>query len=194
MLETFIRPNYQRFFADPLARLFLHKAKPNTVTIAAIIIGILSAVCFIYDYRYLAIVLLALSGLCDSLDGTVARLTGQSSSAGAMLDIVGDRIVEFVIIFSFYLYNPSRNGLGAFLMLGASYLCVTTFLVVGIFEKNVTSKSFYYSVGLFERAEAFVMFAIMMLWPLTIAWLAWIYFVLVIYTTSVRMLQFMRAH
>lgn len=38
---------------------------------------------------------LALSGLCDGLDGAVARRTGTASPAGAVLDSALDRYVEF---------------------------------------------------------------------------------------------------
>ena len=149
MIETILRPNYQRFFVDPIAHALsrIRFITPIRVTLLAVIMGMCSAVLIIWQHTYLAVLCLLLSGFFDSLDGTLARVTGQASDQGAALDIVGDRIVEFVIIFAFYLLDPSRNALGALAMLGASYLCVTTFLVVGIFSANEGNKSFHYSAG-----------------------------------------------
>ncbi len=192
MIEQYIRPNYQRFFMNPLAKLLMQfsRVTPNGVTIISVVLGVLAAGLFIMHWRYMAISALLLSGMCDSLDGTLARISGSLSDKGAALDIVGDRIVEFAIMASFYFYSPTRNALGVLIMLGASYLCVTSFLIVGIFSKNYSNKSFFYSDGLIERLEAFGFFIVMMLFPLTIAWLSWIYAILVSYTAAVRMVEF----
>jgi phosphatidylglycerophosphate synthase len=47
---------------------------------------------------------LALSGLCDGLDGAVARRQGTSSPAGAVLDSVLDRYVEFFFLAGLVVY------------------------------------------------------------------------------------------
>ena len=192
MLESYVRPSCQHYFLDPLARLLQRFSfvKPNSITFLAVALGVLSPILFLMHHAVVAVVLLLLSGLCDSLDGTVARMSNRSTQTGAALDIVGDRIVEFAVIVAFYFIDPSRNALGVLMMLGASYLCVTTFLVVGIFAENSSMKSFHYSVGLFERAEAFAFFIVMMLFPSTIMWLAWVYFVLVMFTAGVRIVEF----
>ena len=41
-----------------------------------------------------------------------------------------------------------------------------------------------------ERAVAFVFFIVMMLAPVTFAWLAWVYFILVLYTAGLRVVEF----
>jgi phosphatidylglycerophosphate synthase len=196
MIENYLRPTYQRFFMDPVAKLLMRfpQITPNKVTTLSVVAGVIAAVLFILHWNYAAVVLLILSGMSDSLDGTLARVTGDISDVGAAWDIVGDRIVELAVFVSFYFYNPSRNGLAALLMLGASYLCITSFLVVGIFSQNQSHKSFFYSIGLIERLEAFVFFIVMMLFPTTIVWLAWVYAVLVFYTAAIRMIEFRRSY
>jgi CDP-diacylglycerol--glycerol-3-phosphate 3-phosphatidyltransferase len=47
---------------------------------------------------------LALSGLCDGLDGAIARRQGTSSPAGAVLDSVLDRYVEFFFLAGLMVY------------------------------------------------------------------------------------------
>ena len=195
MIESYIRPNYQRFFMDPLAKLLGHLAiiTPNRVTTTAVVFGVAAAILFALHLNYAAVILLLLSGFCDSLDGTIARVHGEVTNLGAAWDIVGDRLVEFAVMAALYFYSPTHNVLGVLVMLGASYLCITTFLVVGIFSENTSQKSFYYSVGLMERLEAFIFFIVMMLFPASIPWLAWLYAGLVIYTAVVRMLEFRKA-
>ncbi|WBV63947.1 CDP-alcohol phosphatidyltransferase family protein [Legionella pneumophila 130b] len=105
---------------------------------------------------YLAISLLLLSGYCDTLDGTIARLTNHSSDWGSVLDIMTDRVVEVGVVFALWAINPNERGLGSLLMMASILLCITSFLVVGIFKTNDSEKSFHYSPGLIERAEAFV--------------------------------------
>lgn len=191
MIEDYIRPTLQRYTFDPIARLLNNLSiKPNHITLLSIVLGLLSPIAFILHHNFFGIILLLVSGLCDVLDGSLARVSSQSSNLGATLDIVGDRIVEFAIMASFYFYSPTRNALGVIAMLGASYLCVTTFLIVGMFTQNDSQKSFHYSAGLIERPEAFGFFIIMMLFPASFAWLSWGYFVLVLYTASTRMLAF----
>lgn len=194
MIESFIRPVFQVYLCNPLARgiLKIKGVTPTVVTVMAIVLGVVSALLLLAGMPVLAVILLLLSGLFDVLDGTMARLTGCISNTGAMLDIVGDRIVEFAIMFAIYGLNPAHFARPVILMLGASYLCVTTFLVVGIFSDNQTAKSFHYSAGLMERAEAFVFFIIMMLFPATVPVLAWVYFGLVLYTAFKRMVEYVK--
>ncbi|MCP3679332.1 MAG: CDP-alcohol phosphatidyltransferase family protein [Gammaproteobacteria bacterium] len=92
-----------------------------------------------------AVTVLLLSGYFDALDGTVARASGRSSAQGTMLDIVSDRVVEFAVIFALFLADPLQRGAWCLLMLGAVFICVTSFLVVGIFHENTSHKGFHYS-------------------------------------------------
>lgn len=194
MIESVIRPFFQRYCCDPVARGLakINGMTPNVITVTSIVLGIFSAIFLVCDWRIVAVIMLLLSGYGDVLDGTMARLTGHVSNIGAMLDIVGDRIVEFVIMFAIYCLSPHQFALPIILMLGSSYLCVTTFLVVGIFSENQSAKSFHYSAGLMERAEAFAFFIVMMLFPITVPVLAWVYFVLVLYTAIRRMVEYMK--
>ena len=195
MIEYHFRQAYQKIFVDPIAAFFIRftRITPNKVTLLALFLGILAAIFNIFHWAYAAVVLLLLSGYCDSLDGTLARLAGHATPRGAALDIVSDRVVEFIIIFSLYWMSPVHNAIGALCMLGASELCVTTFLVVGIFSENYSEKSFNYSVGLMERPEAFAFFIAMILLPAYFQWLAICYSVLVVYTAVIRIRSFWKA-
>ncbi|MBY0291803.1 MAG: CDP-alcohol phosphatidyltransferase family protein [Alphaproteobacteria bacterium] len=193
MIEAYFRPFYQKILGNPIA-LFLGKfLSPNGITLLSVLTGIGIIPALFYDQGALALCLLVLSGLFDTLDGTVARLYQSSTSLGTVADIVGDRIVEFSILLSFFLVAPESHSLSCFIMLGSVLICVTSFLVVGIFSENTSHKSFHYSPGLIERPEAFVFFGAMMLVPNFFNFLAALFSFLVFLTAFLRLLEFKRS-
>ena len=194
MIEQMIRPWYEKLLVTPIvARLaYAQRVKPAVVTLLALLFGVLAALSIFSNNQYLACLLLLLSGYCDSLDGSLARYLGQDSPKGAVLDIVFDRVVEFLILFALLGVDPVHRALPAFSMLGATFICVTSFLVVAIFSANQGAKSFHYSAGLIERAEAFLFFIAMILLPAMFSLFAYLYTFLVLYTAARRVYQFLR--
>ena len=190
MIEHSVRKFYQRLFVDPLAKQFIHRIAPNTITWVSGLFGIVVIPSLFFHQIILAVLFLLLSGYCDTLDGTLARLSQQSSDWGAVLDITMDRCVEFFVIIALWLIHPTERALSCFLMLGSVLLCITSFLVVGIFSQNTSEKSFYYSPGLMERAEAFIFFIVMMCWPSAFLALAFLFSTLVTLTAVIRLKQF----
>jgi len=99
MIETYLGSNYQKLCVNWLARFFLKcRLTPNSITLMAGILGILAALCIAWQKPLTASGLLLLSGYCDTLDGTLARLSNQATPQGSVLDICVDRFVEFAII------------------------------------------------------------------------------------------------
>jgi len=188
MLEDHIRPRYQRLLVDPIARQLT--ISPNAVTLAALILGIFVPIAIVSHHPVAAIFLLLFSGYCDTLDGTLARMQNHSTAAGSVFDIVADRCVEFAVVFGLYLYAPQQRATYALLMLGAILICVTSFLVVGIFSDETSEKSFYYSPGLMERPEAFAFFIAMIALPLYFVPLALGFIGLVGVTAVIRVAEF----
>ena len=77
---------------------------PNFYTWISIFPAFLVFIAIIIGY----ILLFIISGLLDLVDGAVARHTGQVSHYGAFLDGSLDRLVDFLIIFS-YLWLPLQT-------------------------------------------------------------------------------------
>ncbi|MEM7174609.1 MAG: CDP-alcohol phosphatidyltransferase family protein [Chlamydiota bacterium] len=191
MIDSFFRTSYQRLIITPiLNRKAMRLLSPNSLTIGAALFGIAIPFLLFFSHTYFAFFALLLSGFCDTLDGSLARSTGKTSATGAMIDILSDRLVEFSVIFGLYLVNPNARSAPALAMLGAVLMCITSFLVVGIFEQNYSNKSFHYSPGLIERAEAFVFFAAMLLFPALFSYLAYLFTSLVFTTAILRAYQF----
>ena len=189
MIEAILRPAYQQIFVDPVLGKFNH-LQPIQITIISGLLGFFFIPSLLLGYNVLAFIFLLGSGYCDTLDGSLARYQHTSSAIGSTADIVTDRLVEFAIIFAFYLQNPGHRSLAIVFMLGSILFCVTSFLVVGIFTTNQSSKSFHYSPGLIERAEAFIFFALMIFLPGYFNILALIFVILVFFTALVRLSQF----
>lgn len=77
------------------------KVTPNMVTYLSMVLGIASGVMFYYTdltHNIIGILLLMMANFCDSTDGQLARMTGQKTLIGRMLDgFSGD--VWFVAIY-----------------------------------------------------------------------------------------------
>lgn len=191
MLETHLRPFYQPFIATALVKKISNYIEPEYLTYAACFFGVAVVPALLMHAPQLAVGFLLLSGYLDMLDGAVARATSRQTASGAVLDIMSDRIVELFVIVGLVLLDPSVRALYGLLMLGSCYLCITSFLVIGMFVPNQGKKSFYYSPGLMERAEAFLFFIVMILAPRFFSFLAILFSMLVLYTAGMRVKEFL---
>lgn len=191
MIDSYYRQMYQKVCVEPVLPLF-NKLSPQTLTLSSCLLGIIVCPLIIFGFPWTAFLLLLLSGFLDTLDGSLARYLNLVSSKGAALDIVCDRIVEFAVILGLFFVDANARAFPCFIMLGSILLCITTFLVVGIFVENQSKKSFFYSPGLIERGEAFIFFSVMILFPSTFIIAAYLFSVLTFYTAFFRLWEFMK--
>ncbi|NGX50699.1 MAG: Inner membrane protein YnjF [Chlamydiae bacterium] len=193
MIDSYYRSPYQRLFLQPLIERGLFDAlSPKSATALALLAGVLIPLFLMAHQSYLAFLSLLVSGFFDTLDGSLARHKNQTSPQGAVVDIASDRLVEFSIVLGLYLYAPLVRGLPCLLILGSVFFCVTTFLVVGIFQENSSEKSFHYSPGIIERGEAFIFFSLMILLPSFFTPLALLFTGLVFLTSFLRIKKFFK--
>ncbi|NGX34550.1 MAG: Inner membrane protein YnjF [Candidatus Anoxychlamydiales bacterium] len=193
MLDSNFRNPYQKILINPLLKLkFIKKIEPNFITILSTFFGILSFFLIISARNYLAIFTLLISGYFDTLDGSIARITQNSSDIGSVLDIFSDRVVEMSIIIALFLVDPINRSFLSILMIASSYLCITSFLVVGIFFQNSSEKSFHYSAGIIERTEAFIFFILMIAFGKYFKILALTFSLLVFITAFIRIFEFIK--
>ncbi len=85
-----------------LARLAHHLDRwgihPNAVTALGFLLSVGAGLMAGLDLRGGAALLWVLGGLCDALDGALARASGKASSAGAFLDSTLDRYSDAAIL------------------------------------------------------------------------------------------------
>lgn len=192
MIEAYVRPIYQRVFVDPIAIWIQNNCpiKAEIITYLGAFFGFLTIPFLWAGAIKLSIVCLLISGYLDTLDGTIARLSFTTSNVGAVIDIMADRFVEFSIIMGLFLVDrEARSGM-CLMMLGSILICVTSFLLVGIFSEKDTEKTFHYSPGLIERPEAFAFFIAMILLPEYFALIGGLFALLTFATAVSRVSKF----
>ncbi len=93
LLETILKPLVGRGIS------------PNVVSVVSLAAAVISASFYSQGAFFTGGILLLFTGFIDTLDGTIARLTGSTSRFGALLDSTLDRYAEFFVFFgllSFY--------------------------------------------------------------------------------------------
>lgn len=91
--------NLGRGLLDPVARVLARWGwHPNFLTTLGCLLSLASALAFFEGGFQMGAVLLLLGGVCDALDGPLARATGSSSRFGAFLDSTLDRFGEAVVL------------------------------------------------------------------------------------------------
>lgn len=191
MIENYLRSIYQYFFIDPLAKIIYQRFTSFQITYLSCLLGIASAPALLLGRPFLASVFLLLFVYLDTLDGTVARFSGSSSPAGTVIDIVTDRVVEFAIFIGLFAVDPVHRAWMILMMLGSCFIGVTSFLVVGMYVPNRSTKGFYFSPGLIERAQTFIFFLLMIWFPSYFHLLAILFSILVCFTAYMRIKQFL---
>jgi len=139
----------------------------DQVTFAGLILGLACAVAIAIGADWLALALLALSRICDGLDGAVARASA-ISDRGGFLDIVFDFIFYGAVPLAFALRDPDANAIAAIVLLftfyvnGASFLAFATIAAKrGMTTQMRGIKSIYFTAGLAEGSETIIAFALM---------------------------------
>lgn len=75
---------------------------PNVITWLTLPAAILGFLAIVYQQVWLGTLLFLCAGVLDIIDGPVARQLGISSGYGAFLDGSLDRLVDFLVIFSYF--------------------------------------------------------------------------------------------
>ena len=152
-----IPESFQRAFLrvlTPLVRLLTFLGvSPNALTIAGVVITTAGAVAFFCRSQRWGGFLFLLGGLCDAIDGSLARNAGKATRFGALLDSSVDRYSEFVMLF----------GIGGYFLMSEDYFssAVTFLALCGSFMVSYTraraeSLGLAAKVGVMQRPERIV--------------------------------------
>jgi len=138
----------------PLVRLFTKwGVNPNSLTLAGVLITFLAAIAFFLQSPRLGGFLVLLGGLCDAIDGSLARNSGKATRFGALLDSSVDRYAEFAMLFGiggyFLMTQDYLNSAGTFLALCGSFMVSYT-------RARAESLGLSAKVGVMQRPERIV--------------------------------------
>jgi len=144
-----------RRLAVPLARLLGRLGfTPNALTLIGVLLNGVVAVVIGAGFEFWGGVGLLLASAFDTLDGALARSTGQVSRFGAFFDSNMDRLAE-VLVYGGLLYHYARQGatLEALLVFAA----LTGSLLVSYARARAEGLGFECTVGFFTRAERIIL-------------------------------------
>ncbi|MGV8145483.1 MAG: CDP-alcohol phosphatidyltransferase family protein [Alkaliphilus sp.] len=189
MLDTRSRRFVQPIIDIAARKLIKLKIKSNTITLMALFVGVSSAGLYFFGAnKYVCVAILWFSGFLDTIDGTIARITNDSSQFGTIMDITFDRIVEISIILVLaYIYPKSMFIM--LLLLASIIVSMTIFLAVGAVSAKKSEKSFYYQAGLIERTEGFIFLSLMLIFPQWLSFIATIFFLAILFTAGQRFIE-----
>lgn len=169
--------------------------KADHVTIFACLVGLAAAGLIVVGYMILALMLIIVSRICDGLDGSVARAS-QKTDFGGYLDITLDFVFYGAVPLAFVVYDPSANAIAGAALIFSFYVNGASFLAYAVLAEKrglQTSargvKSIYFTTGLAEASETYIVFGIFCLWPAWFAPVAWVFTVICLYTALSRIMQ-----
>lgn len=113
---------------------------PNTITIASIFLGMAAGVMFYFNNLWLNVIgmlLLVWANQYDSADGQLARMTGQKSELGRILDGVSGDIWFFSIYLAIVLRLTPVWGVWIWLLAAAAGYCHSKQAAMADYYRNI---------------------------------------------------------
>ena len=139
---------------DPVARALLRAhVRPNHLTLLGLGVSIVAAGALAHGRLRVGAVLLALAGLFDFFDGSLARLANSVRAFGAFLDSVADRYSDLVVLLGVVLYyHRAADTTGVFLTMVALVGTIMTSYT----KARAQSIGVACEIGLIERPERLI--------------------------------------
>ena len=155
MLNRFARAFFNKLFT-PLARLFLKLGiSPDVVTIVGTLGVCVGALGFYPRHEFFwGTIIVAVFAFSDTLDGTMARLSGKPSKWGAYLDSTLDRVGDSAIFGGLVLWYAGDGGTPYLAALALA--CLILGSVVSYAKARAEGLGMTANVGIAERAERVV--------------------------------------
>jgi CDP-diacylglycerol--glycerol-3-phosphate 3-phosphatidyltransferase len=149
--------NLQNKFLDLLTPLIKSLTRwgihPNAFTLAGFVLTLAAAAALFEGILRIGGLFILAGGLCDCIDGNLARAMNKASRFGALFDSTIDRYSEFVMFLGILAYFIIRNDrLMAIVVFGA--LCGS--VMVSYSRARAESLGFEARAGLMQRPERIV--------------------------------------
>ena len=158
LTQRLIPNSLQNFFGkllSPLVEALANRGfHPNSFTLSGLIITSMAAAAFIMGHLRTGGVLILLGGLCDSIDGSLARSTGKATRFGALFDSAIDRYSEFVMFFGIAAYFVTIRD---YMTSGVAFLALCGSIMVSYSRARAESLGFESKAGFMQRAERIVL-------------------------------------
>lgn len=154
---TVLPKSIQKWFlriVDPVIEFVVHfNVHPNFFTVLGLIVSIIGAYFFAKHNLRIGAIYILLGGLCDIIDGKVARKTGLSTKFGALFDSSLDRYSEVFMFLGvaihFVKMDYTTTSIMVFLGLGGS-------MMVSYVRARAEGLGYACKVGIMQRPERIV--------------------------------------
>jgi len=173
MLGEWLR-RHTYWLMNPIARAVARLGiAPNWLTVLGLVSNVAVAILIAQGRLRLGGGLTIVANLFDTLDGTLARISGQTSSFGAFLDSTLDRLSEAVIYLGLLLHYAQQGRRTEVFLI---YVTIVGSLMVSYARARAEGLGLQCKVGLLTRAERIGLLVIglvagimpWMLWPLAV--------------------------
>ncbi len=140
---------------EPVAAFFNRLGiYPNTMTIVGLVGNTIGAYFLARGQMVAGGVMIWAMGPVDALDGTMARLRGESTKYGAFVDSVTDRYSELVIFGGLLIYFSVR---GDWLGVGLTYAAAAGSILTSYIRARAQSLGYEAKVGILTRLERYLL-------------------------------------
>jgi CDP-diacylglycerol--glycerol-3-phosphate 3-phosphatidyltransferase len=189
LLPSTFEHQFERM-VHPVANLLARMGfTPDLVTIISLAFAIIAGVLIAFDHLFWALLAGIAMGLCDILDGQIAKLISKEGKFGGVLDSMIDRYSESMVFCGlgvrFYFLNEPLM------------ILITALALIGSFEVSyVKARSegagFTCNVGILQRSERLVLLAVGILFGGVILEIAIIVVAILTHFTTVQRLLSLR--
>jgi phosphatidylglycerophosphate synthase len=128
---------------------------PLFVSTLGLVLGLVAAYAVLRGSLFWGGVFALFSGICDVLDGGIARQSGRESAFGAFIDSTFDRIGEYALYGAMLVYYGDRGYPRVLLVV--IWIAMGASLLVSYTRARVEGLGRSCTVGLLERPERFVL-------------------------------------
>lgn len=122
-------------------------------TLAGLVLSVAAAIALGFGNLTLGFLLVLLTGLCDTIDGAVAKAAGTVSRRGAFFDSVADRVSD-ALIFGGVAWHFAATERGLLVMLPVAVYAVSS--IISYERAKAESLGFSARGGIMERAERII--------------------------------------
>jgi CDP-diacylglycerol--glycerol-3-phosphate 3-phosphatidyltransferase len=144
--------------APPLARLLIETPlTPNALTWTGFFITAGAAALIVTGHMFAAGIVMLVAGLFDMLDGAVARIKGQVTRFGAVLDSTLDRLCEAMLLLAL-LYVFARDQQVTWSLLTG--IALVGSLMVSYIRARIEGLGVECKAGVFTRPERVILLAL----------------------------------
>jgi len=152
-ITDFLRKKFKKVLIS-LSSFFLKAGlTPNSITLLGLLGNIVAAL-FISKGKFLmGGIIASIAGTFDAIDGTMARLSGESSKFGCLLDSLIDRYSEMTLLLGILVYFSSKNNSTGIILV---YLALCGSFLVSYIRARAGGLGVEVKKGILTRVERLI--------------------------------------